>query len=281
MAKILAWLMSFILLCACLGGCQLAREDAGVQDTIPKDRLVGVYITGQPLDSTKEYYAQEFLIEEDGYETTSFEFEDVPGIALFSAIIKPENDPDGYTATIGSDELMDKHSHISITDEGQELHLTGTVYTLQSMILYINQVYQAPTGEIYMVSGDGFHTSGLMSATTEETRENEDGKYSAKMEITQQAVDEPVQEVFKEINANDEVIRTRVITPDNIPDSINIHPDCAYTIVETHSQGDDGIEITRILLDIEEGYYTYMYPGERGFLTSKFIEIQAGDDHNN
>src|SRR5690554_5404319 len=132
MTKKLVWLI-VILVGTCLGGCQLAREEAEVHDTILKDRLVGVYITSQPLDLTEEYYAREVLIEENGHETTSFEFEDVPGIALFSAIIKPENDPDGYTATIGSDELMDKHSHISITDEGQELHLTGTIYTLQSM----------------------------------------------------------------------------------------------------------------------------------------------------
>src|SRR5690554_2366383 len=197
MAKILAWLMSFILLCACLGGCQLAREDAGVQDTIPKDRLVGVYITDQPLDSTKEYYAQEFLIEEDGYETPIFEFEDVPGIALFSALIKPENDPDGYIKTINDNEFIDTKSSTLYTDEGREQHLNGTIYTLQDMILYVNHVYQAPTGEIYMVSGScGIHTSGLMSTTAEETIENEDGNYSAKVEITQQAVDEPVQEVF-------------------------------------------------------------------------------------
>jgi|SRR5690554_3986457 len=100
MTEKLVWLMSIIVVGTCLGGCQLAREKAGVQDTIPEDRLVGVYITSQHLGSTKDYYAQEILVEEDGHETTSFEFKDVPGIAFFSPTIKSENNPDGYTTTI-------------------------------------------------------------------------------------------------------------------------------------------------------------------------------------
>src|SRR5690554_4350234 len=137
MTKKLVWLI-VILVGTCLGGCQLAREEAEVQDTILKDRLVGVYITSQPLALTEEYYAREVLIEENGHETTSFEFEDVPGIALFSALIKPENDPDGYIKTINDNEFIDTKSSTLYTDEGREQHLNGTIYTLQDMILYVN-----------------------------------------------------------------------------------------------------------------------------------------------
>ncbi len=275
MPKKLVSLTCVILLCACLGGCQLAREDAG-EDILTHDRFVGVYITFEHLDSTKDYYAKPAIIEEYGHETTTYEF-DVPGIAFFGAKVSGEGNLEGYQKTISDDEIMDVHIGVHFNDDGEALELTGTIYMLEEKILHINLVYQTAVGDIYMLNGNAVYFGGSVSTTAEETMESKEGKFSAKVTVAMENVDEPEQEVFKEFDSNNEVIRSTVITPDNIPDTISLHSDCAYTIVETHSRGAEGLEITRILLDAEEKLYTYKYPGEWGFLVGKFIDVSNGN----
>lgn len=272
MPKKIVWLTCILLLSVWLGGCQLAREDTG-EDTSPGDRFVGVYITFQHLDSPMEYYAKPAIIEREGHQRTTFEF-DVPGIAFFEAKINAEGDLEGYRTTIMDDEIMDPHIGIHFEDDGEELDLSGQLYMLENRVLYVNRVYQDSTGKIYMLAGNGFHMgAGSMGTTATESMEGVEKKYSTKVNLAIEGVSEPERDVLKEFDANDAVIRTTVITPGSIPDSISLHPDCVYTIVETHSNSAEGMQVTRILLDIGERSYTYRYPGERGFLIGKSIEI--------
>ena len=79
-----------------------------------------------------------------------------------------------------------------------------------------------------------------------------------------EVVEKPVQDVIKEFDGNDQLLKATVITAEDIPDKIVLHPDCAYAIAETHSEGAEGMQIARILLDLDAQYYTFKYPCEQG-----------------
>lgn len=295
MSKKIVWLTCMILLCACLGGCQLAREDLGPGDGQSQDKIIGIYVTFAHLPSDDAIYAKAILVEEDGYETTTFKFEDIPGIALFHATVMGEGELQSYMTTIRDPEILDGQTsiHFNTTpskkiDEGnllkdldgftliensEDITLTGTLNPLEDMILYINNVFQTPSGDVYMLrNGPGFHVGGgSMSTSLEETSKDE--KFTLKLTLTVEKVDPPEQAVFKEMNDKDEVIRATTITPENIPEAINLHPNCAYSIVETHSRSEEGILVSRILMDVDEESYIYKYPGERGFIIWKSISI--------
>ncbi len=300
MFKKLVWLVCVILACGCLGGCQLAKEYLGPGEDQSQDKIIGVYVTFTHLPSDEAIYAKEILVvEEDGYETTTFKFEDIPGIAFFEATVMGEDEFHSYKTTISDPEifvsqitihfnsevnkllnediLLEDLEDFTITENNEVITLTGTLYALENTILYISNVFQSPEGEVYMRAGAGYYISdGTMSTSLDET--SKDGKFTLKLTLTVEMVDPPEQEIVKEMNDRDEVIRATVITPDNIPDSISLHPDCAYTIVETHSRSDEGIVVSRILLDPDVECYIYKYPGERGFLIWKTIAILPWDD---
>lgn len=275
MPKKIVWVTGLVLLMICLGGCQLAREDLGAEDAegLPQDRFIGVYITFAPLDPSKEYYATAKPRRHEGYESTTYEFEGVPGIALFEVLIKEEGDTVGYWTSVIGEEMLDAQIGIHSKDKGEDLDLSGKLYILENKVLYVNRVYQDSAGGIYMLGGEGIFGAGSMKTTATESLESEEKAYSTHVTVALEGVDKPEQDVFKEFDSNDKVIKTTVITPDNIPETINLHPDCAYVIAEVHSSSAEGLKITRTLLDVEVGYYTYKYPGERGFLIGKFINI--------
>lgn len=297
MPKKLVWLVCAALLCASLGGCQLAREDAG-DESLTGDKFVGVYITFKPLhyfsaentydginnpDSEPRFYATAKQVDDDGYKSTTFEFEGIDGIPLFRAIVLGANEEESYRTSIVGPEIMS--SSIAYTDAGTSL--TGSIYVVESteVVLRLNPVYQTKDGKIYMLPGETgvFISKGAACKTTlfETTTVTENGKETTSktsIELSAEVVSKPLKEIIKEMNSRDEIIRTTEITPENIPDSIRLQPDCAYAIVETHS-GEKGQEVTRTLLDLEAEYYIYKYEGERGCLIGEIIEIQRdGED---
>lgn len=292
MSRKFVWLVCMVLVC-CLGACQLAKEEApGEGEVSPtSDRMIGVYITVDNPAAPEKTYAEAVTYEEDGHESITFIFEGIPGIAFFHPTVMGAGELDSYMLTIGDREILDGETHISVTmtedlpepreefedtpvvDNTLKVTLKATLNPLQEVRLYVNYVYQASQGDVYMLSGPGYYIGGG-EATVSVWETSQDGKYALDLTLKIEKVDLPQQVVFKELNAEDEVICTTVITPENIPDAIALHPQCAYTIVETHSLGAEGTAISRILLAIEEESYTYKYPGERGFLVSKLISIQ-------
>lgn len=292
MSRKFVWLVCMVLVC-CLGACQLAKGEAPGEGAVylTSDRMIGVYITVDNPAAPEKTYAQAVTYEEDGFESITFQFEDTPGIAFFQPMVMGAREFDSYTMTVRDREIFDGQTHISVTmtedlpepreefedtpvvDNTLKVTLKATLNPLQEVRLYVNYVYQASQGDVYMLSGPGYYIGGAeTSVSVSET--SQDGKYALDLTLKIEKVDLPQQVVFKELNAEDEVICTTVITPENIPDAIALHPQCAYTIVETHSLGAEGTAISRILLAIEEESYTYKYPGERGFLVSKLISIQ-------
>jgi hypothetical protein len=276
----------------------LAREDAG-DESLTGDKFVGVYITFKPLhyfsaentydginnpDSEPRFYATAKQVDDDGYKSTTFEFEGIDGIPLFRAIVLGANEEESYRTSIVGPEIMS--SSIAYTDAGTSL--TGSIYVVESteVVLRLNPVYQTKDGKIYMLPGEtglfiskGAAYKTTLFETTTVTENGEETTSKTSVELSAEVVSKPVKEIIKEVNSRDEIIRTTEITPENIPDAIHLQPDCAYAIVETHSSGENGQEVTRTLLDLEAGYYIYKYEGERGCLIGKWIEIHRdGED---
>ena len=292
MPKKLVWLVCAVLLCACLGGCQLAREDVG-EESLSGDKFVGVYITFDPLyyfsaenpfeetnnpDAEPRFYATAKQVENDGYKSTTFEFEGIDGIPFFTATVLGADESANYRTSIMGPEIMNPATAYFDTDTT----ITGKIDIVEptEVVLCMNPVYQTKDGKIYMLPCETgvFISKGALATTTlfetvTVTENGEEITSKTSVELSAEVVRKPVKEIFKEMNGRDETIRTTEITPENIPDSIHLQPDCAYVIVETHSSGENGLEVTRTLLDLEEGYYTYKYEGERGCLIGKMIEI--------
>ncbi len=297
MPKKLVLLVCAVLLCACLGGCQLAREDVG-EESLTEDKFVGVYITFKPLhyfsaenpfdennpDAEPRFYATAKQVDVDGYKSTTFEFEGIDGIPLFTAVVLGADESANYKTSIMGPEIMNPATAYFDTD----ITITGKIYVVEptKVVLRMNPVYQTPDGKLYILPGDtaflvskGASWETTLFETTTVTENGEEIITKTSVELSAEVVSKPVKEIIKEMNGQDETIRTTEITPENIPDSIHLQPDCAYVIVETHSSGENGLEVTRTLVDLEAGYYIYKYEGERGCLIGKWIDIlRDGED---
>lgn len=298
MPKKLVWLVCAVLLCASLGGCQLAREDVG-KESLTEDKFVGVYITFDPLyyfsaenpfdetnnpDSEPRFYATAKQVDDGGYKSTTFEFEGIEGIPFFTATVLGADESANYKTSIMGPEIMNPATAYFDT----EITITGKIYVVEpaEVILRMNPVYQTKDGKIYMLPGEtglfiskGASYKTTLFETTTVTENGEETTSKTSVELSAEVVSKPVKEIIKEMNSRDEIIRTTEITPENIPDAIHLQPDCAYAIVETHSSGENGQEVTRTLLDLEAGYYIYKYEGERGCLIGKWIDIHLdGED---
>jgi len=309
MPKKLVWLVCAVLLCAFLGGCQLAREDVE-EENLARDKLVGVYISFQHLhyssaensfeetnnpDAEPRFYATAKQVDDDGYTSTTFEFEGLDGIPFFMAKVISANEVDSFYTKIRGPEILDSsinHNYAGISLNGKTadpgFFLTGKIEVVEptEVVLHLNPVYQTKDGKIYMLPGEtgvfiskGAAYKTTLFETTTVTENGEETTSKTSVELSAEVVSKPVKVIFKEMNGQDAIIRTTEITPENIPDSIHLQPDCAYAIVETHSSGENGLEVTRTLLDLEAGYYIYKYQGERGCLIGKMIEIRRkGED---
>lgn len=287
MTKKLAWLLGASFLLAVLTGCQLAREGEAANGG-PQDKLCGVFITFEPLGINEPLYATAKEEAIEGTRTTTFEFPGFKGLSYFTALVVGEDEAKTYSTSIGSPEIMDGSTNLAYSDEGTKITLVGKIYTLKDFTVFINPVYQDASGRIYVKPGGTGYYAGAgkcsvtLSEETKMTRNQAGGtkaeNYCARVELIFEKVETPVDVVFKEMNGDDEVMRTTLVLPDDIPDSLFWLPDCAYVLAIARS-GKGGNEVTRTILNIDEQYYIYKYAGENGCLTGKMIEIERLGDN--
>lgn len=223
-----AWMKKvgyFVLICMLsFSGCSLAVEDAGEENVMSQDRLIGAFITTEYLDLfNMEAYlndhadelinddTDEIIVDGRAYSERLYavidkkdsvkpmdweiSFGDVEGICFFDAKFQNEGE-EPFTMIIGGDEICDVTSSLSVGDEGESVALKGTLYALigeyESVQFYVNPVYQTTDGEIYTITGNGYSMSGELGGSSmvnleEETTitENEVTKtYAGAVEIT-------------------------------------------------------------------------------------------------
>lgn len=270
MKKLSILLLSMLLL---LTGCQLARPDAETG----QPRLVGILVTPEHLDlfdwegylndnlsslgtdgivdgDTSAYegrlYAQlepETLTDENGGTSTCerYVFPDVDGIGFFAPQMSREGTK--YIYTQSDDRILDGHSAINSTDDGDSITLTCSIwmaYTGEAATCYFNPVYQDADGRVYALTGHGFSSDSAMSGTftqtltdTQTTTENGQVKTnSTSVEITVGAKLPPECYVLIEMDENNLILRQEQFQPGQLPEEWTVSAGTAYLLLETRNQ---------------------------------------------
>ena len=204
--KAIVWCMIVILIVGLLGGCSLAKEDAGGEQQENSDRLVGIFLTTEYLDLfDMDAYLNDHLDEivdgeniiaenDDRYngriygtvekhgtteakdcENWEIRFDDLEGIAFFYSEWQEEGQEPFSMLMIG-DEICDVTQHLNVTDVGESVYLAGTMYALvkenvENAGFYMNPVYMTADGAYYVTAGMGHYQGGIVG-----------GNYTVKLE---------------------------------------------------------------------------------------------------
>lgn len=285
-----------IMLMLLLSGCSLAREDAGEEGQVNTDRLVGAFVTTEYLSlfdmeayindnideimdggtisagNNSEYDGRIYATVEkhDSTEPSDWEirFGDIEGICFFNAKWQNEGEEPFSMLTCG-DEIWDLHQQFNMTDEGEFVSISGTMYALfnkemEEITFYLNPVYQTESGELYVTSGMGHGLTGDIggSFTTkieEETTITENGEtkiYGGAAELTVEILDSaPVEVRFYYMDNDLGILHTEEYATGEVPYSVHAVEGTVCVVVET--EWEDG-EITREMYEPEEGETTYV-----------------------
>lgn len=307
-----------------LGGCSLAKKDAGSESS--KDRMIGAFITDEYLDlfDIEAYLDDHASSISDGEEITledsskynerlyatidkcgskdpadwDISFGDVEGINFFSVRWEDES-KEATTSLVESDGIYDVNTSYNITDEGENVELSGTIYMLPGLIdedtaYYVNPVYQTEDGRIYAVSESGGSTSGNTSegeqfalTVSDETtvtasgytgNTNTGNTKSEKMTVTVRlsVVYEPVKITLYQMDKKNCILQKDEYIPGKMPEKLDVSKGCEYLLVETEKKDPDGeMIISRDLYEQREEGETLdtFYRGEGGKLSRQSTEI--------
>ncbi len=285
-------------------GCQLANSDAGEVKT--KDQLIGVYITqdyvdlldmegyfedhgddfinGKDVEISDKYsgkiYATAKVTEEGNFETTEYNFEGIEGIALFTSTIYPTGTTDSYKLLKSDPEVTNRKSTY-----GSETILEGTLYVdaaLDSIIFYINPVYETSDGQVYLMTGNGIASTGgvggNMSATmTENISETINGVTQNKVfniivHIDSRNATEKL--IIKQMNDSDEVVEITTLTKGRVPKNITKNPKTTYIILEDYCYNFEGVyETKRKIIEKDEASIECFFMGNKGVAVAEYITL--------
>lgn len=263
-------LISILMIAMLLSGCQLAKEDAGEQQS--HDRLIGVFITKKHLElfDFEAYFNDhanelipggENVIENtDGYnqriyanmENGGCEFEGLEGI-LFASYAFDNGISKGYRNAPGN--------HVSgqvtwdETESGITLTMDGTIYIsdkIEYVQYFYNPVRQDSEGRVYLTAGTGLSSnvtegSGMknwhdLSDEYTITVNGETQSYRADIRIGVEAIVLPEQYTFYYMSENHLELGREVFAPEEVPQEIRPVDGAAYILVEESSHRKDSTE---------------------------------------
>lgn len=269
-------MVTFLLGAACLGlfsGCQLAKSDTEATG----DRLVGVYVTTEYIDLfDMESYLNDNLrivggdiaiegdadayqgriyanfVEEEG-RPDSYEFEGLEGSAFYSLYSQDGENVEGYYHTVVSGGISEPKAHYTVTDEGERIELDADIYfeaNGMSPTFYCNPVYQTAEGQVYLTSGSGISTSGvlaegtMMSQKLEETSSvainGKKEEFGLSVEIQVVGVYLPEEYVLLQMSRDDEVIDKAEYAPGGFPEELVFGPETEYVLLKGQKTNGEG-----------------------------------------
>lgn len=255
-----------------LTGCQLAREDAGADS---RDRLAGVLVTREYLDlfDMEGYlgdHAEEIMksgtVNLEGNagryegrlygkpEGDGYVFEGADGMVLMEAA-RTGADGAVYWDACGDDGFSDVHSSVAVGD-GEETHkLEGTVYVAaereeESSVYYINPVYQAGDGSVYVTTGQGVGTtwsgeegvelSQSLSDTVSITEKGTETKETVTLDISIVSMYAPQKIRILQMDGESNCISREEYEPGRVPEELTPERETAYLIVEAEKRDFQG-----------------------------------------
>ena len=271
-----------------LAGCSLAKKDAG--NKVSKDRMIGAFITdeyldlfdidayiddhassisdgeGITLDDSSKYNERLYAtIDKHGSKDPAdwdVSFGNVEGINFFSVRWEDES-KEATTSLVEGDGIYDINTSYNVTDEGEDVELSGTIYMLPGLIdedtaYFVNPVYQTEDGRIYVVSESGGSTSGNTSegeqfalTVSDETTVTESSYTgntntgnikSEKMTVTVRlsVVYEPVKITLYQMDRDNQVLQKDEYIPGKMPEKLEVSQGCEYLLIETEKKDPDG-----------------------------------------
>jgi len=267
------------------------------KESVPEDRLIGVFLTQDYLDSSQKLYATkvpETYTYEDGTTSSSFDYV-FDGVEGFRCLTATAQMPKYVSDSTGEfiDETYESHISISditctmVTNVGQEENgakvskseVNCYLYTYagtgsEIVGIYCNPVYQDSEGNVYAISGHNISVScdkdsvGL-SVTNTLDYSNSKSKPSADSDeesitvnVQFSVISRPVSYTVTQYDASGKEIANQVFYPEDVPSEIEVLSDCDYAIaVETPENGD----INRSLLDKDNSSFSYYTTIEGSF----------------
>lgn len=271
----IAVILLLALCLALLSGCQLAVEDG---DKASADRLAGVFVTTEYLDlfdaeayvndnlrvvggdiaidgDTSAYEGRIYAtrMEEEGDRPDTYAFEGLEGSAFYSLFSQDEETEEGYHHSVVSGGISDAHSHYTVTDEGERIELDASIYFEAdgtSPEFYCNPVYQTEDGQIYLTSGSGISTDGvlvegtMMSQKLEETStvtvNGEKEEFGLSVEIHIVGVYLPEKYVLIRMSEDDQVIGREEYIPGSFPEEMEFDAETAYVLLKGQMSNGEG-----------------------------------------
>lgn len=277
-----------------LSGCSLAVPGAGEDGE--GDRLIGAFITADYLDlfdidaylndHASDIFGKKEVTMTDtsGYEKKLYaeidksggedpadwrvSFDNIWGINFFS----PFNTDDSGAVSwsqICSEGICDTKVNVDISDTGEELSLTGTLYILpgtekEDIAYHANPVFQTADGRIYVVSGQGFCTGentseGERFSTTlsGETTLTENGMVKAEkssVTVNYETMNRPVNIILYQMDAEHQILKKEIFKPGEFPEKIIPETEAEYILVEMEKETLSGeIRTTREVYDKSKG----------------------------
>lgn len=302
---------------AWLSGCSLAVPGAGEDGE--GDRLIGAFITTEYLDlfdmdSYLNDHVSDFLNNQEvtvtdtsGYEEKLYaeidksggeepsdwqvSFGDIRGISFFSPFYTDAAGAEGW-GSVCSEGICDTKINVNISDTGEELSLSGTLYILPGMAdeeiaYYANPVFQTADGRIYAVSGSGFSTSGdtsegeaFSTTLSGETRSTENGTVKTEkssVTVNYETMNKPVKITLYQMDAEHSVLRQEIFMPGELPESIAPEAGTEYILIETEKEGLSGEPaITREIFaqsEAEDSALRTFYAAENGVIAGQDTQV--------
>ncbi len=260
-----------------LSGCSLAVPGAETEGG--DDRLIGAFITSDHLDlfdmdaylqdhasqlmkaneiqisNTSGYEERLYaVIDKKGGEDTydwDISFKDVEGISFFAPVLEDKDGNRGWHSMYDAG-ISDVDLNITVTDEGDEVSLEGTIYMIpgqtdKGISYYLNPVYQTAEGQIYLTAGEGFSTSGeseeeevhFTAALSAETKTTENGKSQtakSSVQVSYATMHRPVKITLYQMDKAHQCIKREEYTPGGLPESLDMEPETAYLLAETEKE---------------------------------------------
>lgn len=299
-------------------GCTLAREDRSAEKT--EGRLIGVYISYEYIDlfdfegyvkdnlkpnggnitiegNNKEYEGRLYAVQKnvektaskgEKYTETEFIFEEVEGIGLFSpTITDPLTSDTTYVSSYGDAEFSDVVSSFKTGDAQDTLGLEGTVYLssgTMSKAIYINPVYQATDGRVYLVTGQGFSCtsdSGEGGVYTQTLNSKitivENGKskiYASDIKISVETIYPTEKVAILQMDASSNIIKKEEYTPEQVPTQILPESDTDYIVLEnTKATFDKKTKVERTIFSKENDTLWFFSKGKNGVFVKTYSTI--------
>ncbi len=296
-----------MLIVPLLSGCRLAVEND--ETTHKADVLCGVFVTLEPIepvptDTVIELPADwngdlnDVLFNEEAsriYATrhedangfVDYTFDGIDGYRMFSTTEKNAAGEVTVNASSNDSQWQDRSSDYSITDNGEEIKLAGTLCfdVHSSCRVYTNPVYQTADGRVYITYGDGhFYDvpdkqpgewgSTTISATVTQTENGKETSRSIEALVKLAGANTNKQIVLKQMDSENKVIEQTVVTQGDIPESVRIMSNAAYMILEEHSiDFEDKATVSRTLLTADAETFDARFTGENGIVEAHPVAL--------